>query len=191
MSSRELAATVSLLQRYFNLPNGDIIWYPTIDVYGDAFHFSPAGNGVKIAADVVVYPAKSYVPDPPIPGLGPPHGNSHARINCIKLYELHTTQDPQRRFNQRMKAKLWRQGMASQKWEFGTVQKRSNNPTGCIALGNPAYQVTIPISDLFYDPQIPGVYTPPITCPRPAFMYGNYTIDLYHIQQRVLKFQER
>ncbi|CAB5199635.1 unnamed protein product [Rhizophagus irregularis] len=108
----------------------------------------------------------------------------------IKLYELHTTRDPQRRFNQRMKAKFWRQGMASQKWEFGTVQKRSNNPTGCIALGNPAYQVTIPISDLFYDPQIPGVYTLPITCPRPAFMYGNYTIDLYHIQQRVLEFQE-
>ncbi|PKC01270.1 hypothetical protein RhiirA5_381858 [Rhizophagus irregularis] len=200
MSSRELAATVSLLQRYFNLPNGDIIWYPTIDVCGDAFHFSPAGNGVKIAADVVVYPAKSYVPDPPIPGLGPPHKNkcslwmTQPYVRCvlgIKLYELHTTRDPQRRFNQRMKAKFWRQGMASQKWKFGTVQKRSNNPTGCIALGNPAYQVTIPISDLFYDPQIPGVYTLPITCSRPAFMYGNYTIDLYHIQQRVLEFQKR
>ncbi|CAB4404385.1 unnamed protein product [Rhizophagus irregularis] len=81
--------------------------------------------------------------------------------------------------------------MASQKCEFETVQKRRNNPTGCVALGNPAYQVTIPISDLFYDPQIPGVYTPPVTFPHPAFMYGNFTIDLYHIQQRVLEFQEQ
>ncbi|CAB4441115.1 unnamed protein product [Rhizophagus irregularis] len=137
MSSREHAATASLLQRYFNLPNGNNVWNPVIDVYGDAFHFSPAGNGVKIAAD----------------------------------------------------AKLWRQGMAPQKWEFGTVQKCSNIPTGCVALGNPAYQVTIPISDLFYDPQIPGVYTPLVTFPHPAFMYGNFTIDLYNIQQKVLENQ--
>ncbi|GBC05111.1 hypothetical protein RclHR1_06040002 [Rhizophagus clarus] len=223
MSLREHAATVSLLQRYFNLPNGNTIWNPTIDVSGDDFHFSPAGNGVRIAADIAVYPSMSYVPKPPTPGLGPPpsdiRGNPHARIMCevasgqsaanwknkcslwmtqpyvrcvlgIKLYELRTTRDPQGRFNRRMKAKLWRQGMASQKWEFGTVQKRNNNPTGCVALGNPAYQVTIPISDLFYDPQIPGIYTPPITFPRPAFMYGNFTIDLYHIQQKVLEVQE-
>ncbi|PKY45733.1 hypothetical protein RhiirA4_460389 [Rhizophagus irregularis] len=210
MSSREHAATASLLQRYFNLPNGNNVWNPVIDVYGDA------------SADVVVYPAKSYVPDPPIPGLGPPpcdtRGHSHARIICevavgqnvaywknkcalwmtqpyvrcvlgIKLYELRTTRDPLGRFNRRMKAKLWRQGMAPQKWEFGTVQKCSNIPTGCVALGNPAYQVTIPISDLFYDPQIPGVYTPLVTFPHPAFMYGNFTIDLYNIQQKVLENQ--
>ncbi|CAB4463637.1 unnamed protein product [Rhizophagus irregularis] len=222
MSSREHAATASLLQRYFNLPNGNNVWNPAIDVCGDAFHFSPAGNGVKIAADVAVYPAKSYVPDPPIPGLGPPpcdtRGHSHARIICevavgqnvaywknkcalwmtqpyvrcvlgIKLYELRTTRDPLGRFNRRMKAKLWRQGMAPQKWEFGTVQKCSNIPTGCVALGNPVYQVTIPISDLFYDPQIPGVYTPLVTFPHPAFMYGNFTIDLYNIQQKVLENQ--
>jgi hypothetical protein len=66
----------------------------------------------------------------------------------------------------------------------------NNNATGCVALGNPAFQVNIPIDDVFYDPPIPGVYTPLATFPRPAFLNGNFTIDLYEVQQTVLDSQK-
>jgi hypothetical protein len=36
MSMREHDATVSLLKRYFNLPNGNVISNPSIDVGGNA-----------------------------------------------------------------------------------------------------------------------------------------------------------
>ncbi|RIB13403.1 hypothetical protein C2G38_2197923 [Gigaspora rosea] len=37
-----------------------------------------------------------------------------------------------------------------------TVQKGNNNPTGCNAPGLPAYQINIPINDIFYDPPTIG-----------------------------------
>ncbi|RIB10177.1 hypothetical protein C2G38_2043702 [Gigaspora rosea] len=108
----------------------------------------------------------------------------------IKLYDLRTTRNTHGQFNRSMKAKLWRQGMPTRKWHFGTVQKGSNVPTGCNSPGNPAYQINIPISDVFYDPPIPNIgYVPLVSFPRPAILDGNFTIDLYEIQQRVLDSQ--
>ncbi|CAG8591905.1 8779_t:CDS:1, partial [Cetraspora pellucida] len=75
-------------------------------------------------------------------------------------------------------------------WHFGTVKKGSSQPTGCNAPGNPAYQINIPISDVFYDPPIPAIgYVPLVS--RPAIPGGNFIIDLYEIQQIVLKRQPR
>ncbi|CAG8483297.1 10466_t:CDS:2 [Scutellospora calospora] len=145
-------------------------------------------------------------------------GNAHARIMCeiavaqnahgwknkcalwmnqeyvrcvlgIKLYNLRTTRT-NGYFNRSMKAKLWRQGVATRKWHFGTVQKGNNLSTGCNAPGIPAYQINIPIGDVFYDPPIPAIGYVPLVV-RPAIIGGNFTIDLYEVQQRVLKKQPR
>ena len=70
------------------------------------------------------------------------------------------------------------------------MQKGSNQPTGCNAPGNPAYQINIPISDVFYDPPIPAIgYVPLVS--HPAIPDGNFIIDLYEIQQIILKRQPR
>ncbi|RIB08157.1 hypothetical protein C2G38_2147216 [Gigaspora rosea] len=118
---------------------------------------------------------------------------SQQYVRCvlgIKLYDLRTTRNTHGQFNRSMKAKLWRQGMPTRKWHFGTVQKGSSVPTGCNAPGNPAYQINIPISDIFYDPPIPAIgYVPLVSYPRPAILDGNFTIDLYEIQQIVLESQ--
>ncbi|CAJ0634005.1 314_t:CDS:2 [Entrophospora sp. SA101] len=120
---------------------------------------------------------------------------SQQYVRCvlgIKLYDLQTTRNTHGQFNRSMKAKLWRQGLQTRKWHFGTVQKGSSQPTGCNAPGNPAYQINIPISDVFYDPPIPAIgYVPLVSYPRPAILDGNFTIDLYEIQRVVLKCQPR
>ncbi|CAG8762717.1 12865_t:CDS:2 [Cetraspora pellucida] len=216
---------VALLQRYFNVPNGNEIADPSILVLGQPLHPSPNADGLKIAPDIAVYSDEAYVPRPPNTGLGPPPsdtiGNSHARIICevavsqnyrglknkcalwmsqqyvryvlgIKLYDLRTTRNTHGQFNRSMKAKLWRQGMPTRKWHFGTMQKGSSQPTGCNARGNPEYQISIPINDVFYDPPIPAIgYVPLVSYPRPAILDGNFIIDLYEIQQIVLKSQPR
>ncbi|CAJ0763256.1 15027_t:CDS:2 [Entrophospora sp. SA101] len=45
-------------------------------------------------------------------------------------------------------------GVFTQKWDFGTLQYNSNQATGCNGPGIPAYQVNIPISNVFWDPPI-------------------------------------
>ncbi|EXX51134.1 hypothetical protein GLOIN_2v1873541 [Rhizophagus irregularis DAOM 181602=DAOM 197198] len=45
-------------------------------------------------------------------------------------------------------------GVFYQEWDFGTVQFGNNLPTGCNALNIIAYQVTIPVSEIFWDPPI-------------------------------------
>ncbi|CAG8709400.1 14214_t:CDS:1, partial [Acaulospora morrowiae] len=87
-------------------------------------------------------------------------------------------------------AKLYRQGMAVQQWDFGNIKKHSrdpvNDPAGCNAPNLPAFQITIPISEVFWDPPfpIPPAYVPII----PANVIGtNFIIDLYRIQQMALK----
>ncbi|RHZ75718.1 hypothetical protein Glove_212g57 [Diversispora epigaea] len=86
MSDPEHDRVVALLQRYFNIPNNNVLFNPPIEVSGDGFHFSPSGTGELIASDVSVYPNNNHVKQPRIPYPGPPPGNKnddpHARIIC-------------------------------------------------------------------------------------------------------------
>ena len=56
--------------------------------------------------------------------------------------------------------------MAVQRWDFGNAKKHSrdpiNDPAVCNAPNLPAFQITIPISEVFWDPQfpIPPAYVP-------------------------------
>ncbi|KAF0551480.1 hypothetical protein F8M41_023419 [Gigaspora margarita] len=89
MCTREHEDVVKLLQDYFKIPNGGVIFDEPLIVLGQPLHPSPIADGLKIAPDVAVHPNKTYVPRPPNPGplnIGPPPsdttGNPHARIIC-------------------------------------------------------------------------------------------------------------
>ncbi|RIA80858.1 hypothetical protein C1645_810284 [Glomus cerebriforme] len=79
----------------------------------------------------------------------------------IKIY------DKRKGTNHRtMRAKLWTRqipapvrsrpstlaGVSVLEWDFGTLRFNSNQPTGCTGAGLPNYTVTIPVSDVFWDP---------------------------------------
>ena len=57
------------------------------------------------------------------------------------------------------------------------------------ALGNNAYQVTIPVSEVFWDPPIGrSIRRYVATVPGTAIVTApNFVIDLYSIQQKILK----
>ncbi|CAG8526364.1 4767_t:CDS:2 [Acaulospora colombiana] len=168
MAYREHEFIVSLLQDYFKIPNGGVILNPPIDVVGQPFHYCPSGNGEKIAPDIAVYPSMDYIPKPTLPYPGPPPSD----IN----------------------AKLWRQEVRGFRvWDFGTLQTGSQVASECNAPNLPAYQVNIPVSDVFWNPPIiAGV---PVVAGYaeivPNTINGNnFNIDLYQIQQLSLKVQD-
>ncbi|CAI2189435.1 6661_t:CDS:2, partial [Funneliformis geosporum] len=65
-------------------------------------------------------------------------------------------------------AKLYRQGMVEQRWDFGNAKKYShdpvNDPTDCNAPNLATFQISIPICEVFWDPPlpIPPTYIPVI-----------------------------
>ncbi|CAJ0633563.1 8991_t:CDS:2 [Entrophospora sp. SA101] len=85
-------------------------------------------------------------------------------------------------FYRTMMAKLYRQGMEKQEWDFGNVIKHSrdpiNEPAPCNAPNLPNFQINIPISEVFWDLTfpIPPGYAPVIP---PAITVNNFTTDLY------------
>ncbi|RGB36587.1 hypothetical protein C1646_741676 [Rhizophagus diaphanus] len=96
-------------------------------------------------------------------------------------------------FFRTMTAKLYRQGMPNQRWDFGNVRKNTrdpllniNDPALCNAPNDPRFQIDIPISDVFWDPPfpVPINYIPII----PTNVAGNvFSIDLYRIQRIALR----
>ncbi|CAG8472478.1 13319_t:CDS:2 [Cetraspora pellucida] len=109
----------------------------------------------------------------------------------IKLYNImNTRNNPQRKRDRAMK--VYFIGVPKQKWKFGTVNKDGSptGPTGCHGPNDPNYIITIPVSDVFYDPAIPAIgYTP---LPPPAtLMTAVFEINLYEIQQMVLLSQAK
>ena len=88
--------------------------------------------------------------------------------------------------------------MAVQEWDFGNAIKNSKNPIGdmnnttltiCNTPNDPRFQINIPVSDVFWDPQQFPVL--PAYAPRvPANINVNvFSIDLYRIQRIALKSQ--
>ncbi|CAG8708949.1 7279_t:CDS:2 [Funneliformis mosseae] len=103
-------------------------------------------------------------------------------------------QSPGRR-ERAMKAILWRQGVAKQKWHFGTVDKNGNHfppdTNVCNTANDPNYIINIPVSDIFYDPPVPATGYTPLTGPPLALYNAIVAIDLYEVQQAVLMKQEK
>ncbi|CAG8531845.1 8373_t:CDS:2, partial [Cetraspora pellucida] len=89
-------------------------------------------------------------------------------------------------------AKLYRQGMLVQRWDFGNIKKHAKDPNtdpaGCTAENLPAFQINIPINEVFWDPPfpIPSTYGP-IIPPTANIVGTNFIIDLYRIQREALK----
>ncbi|RIB00378.1 hypothetical protein C2G38_2150895 [Gigaspora rosea] len=192
MCKSEHELVIALLQRYFNIPNGNVVTSnPSIIVAGQPDHPSPNADGLVIAPDIAVYPHRRHVPRPDSGPtfLGPPPsdlgGLPHARIIC----ELAISQGIffKDNLNIRLNYGDREYQLKNGIWDCA---KGNNNPTACNAPGIPAYQVNIPINDVFYDPPIPTIgYTPLGAPPPPAIINGNFTIDLYVVQQEVLNSQ--
>ncbi|CAG8614280.1 1417_t:CDS:2, partial [Diversispora eburnea] len=127
-------------------------------------------------------------------------------VRCVFGVKLDDTTTSQVHAHRGMIAKLWSRrtlagsvlstnptlagaGVHIKTWDFGTVQFNTQTPTGCNRVNLPAYRVTIPISDVFWDPPIvhgnvnETGYTPTV----PTGVVGtDFVIDLYGIQQWVL-----
>ncbi|CAG8537330.1 14850_t:CDS:2, partial [Cetraspora pellucida] len=77
-------------------------------------------------------------------------------------------------------------GIFVQEWDFGTLQYNSSQATGCTGANIPAYQISIPVSDVFWDPPIvtetPNTTGYSVTVPN-TVVGNNFIIDLYRIQQ--------
>ncbi|CAG8454185.1 20774_t:CDS:2, partial [Dentiscutata erythropus] len=56
-------------------------------------------------------------------------------------------------------------------------------PTGCNSPNDPNYVITIPVSDVFYDPAVPAIGYTPLPPPPATLMNAVFTIDLYKIQR--------
>ncbi|GBC10205.1 hypothetical protein RclHR1_09430006 [Rhizophagus clarus] len=96
-------------------------------------------------------------------------------------------------FFRTMTAKLYRQGMPKQRWDFGNVRKHAKDPINnmndsalCNVPNDPRFQINIPISDVFWDPPfpIPNNYIPVILT---NVIENVFSIDLYRIQRVALK----
>ncbi|CAG8807820.1 1406_t:CDS:1, partial [Dentiscutata erythropus] len=87
-------------------------------------------------------------------------------------------------------AKLYRQGMATQRWDFGNIKKNSSDPihdpAPCNRPNLPHFQINIPVGEVFWDPPFP---IPPgyVSIIPPVVTINNFTIDLYLIQQVALE----
>ncbi|CAG8734992.1 9434_t:CDS:2 [Cetraspora pellucida] len=128
-------------------------------------------------------------------------------VRCVFGIKIHNIRTLNRRVHRSMTARLWTRktpatpgstpvaglaGIFVQEWDFGTLQFNSNNPTGCTGPNIPAYQVNIPVSDVFWNPPIvagiPNVIGYTVVVP-PVVTANNFIIDLYDIQQNVLETQ--
>ncbi|RHZ81670.1 hypothetical protein Glove_117g31 [Diversispora epigaea] len=131
-------------------------------------------------------------------------------VRCVFGVKLDDSISLQGRAHRSMIAKLWTRralagsvlstdptlagvGVRVKTWDFGTLQYGTYTPTNCTRVNLPAYQVTIPVSDVFWNPPIvDGVvndtdYTPTV----PEEVVGNnFRIDLYDVQRVVLRAQK-
>ncbi|GBC10204.1 hypothetical protein RclHR1_09430005 [Rhizophagus clarus] len=177
---------------------------------------------VTVTPDIafIPKPVTSVIPRPPADTVGNPHARImceiavgpnvgelkrkcetwmreqyvHAVVSIKILEPRQGVREPETGyFFRTMTAKLYRQGMPKQRWDFGNVRKHTrdpihnmNDPTLCNAPNDPRFQINIPISNVFWDPPfpIPNNYIPVI----PTNVIRNvFSIDLYRIQRVALK----
>ncbi|CAG8585966.1 4845_t:CDS:2 [Paraglomus brasilianum] len=124
-------------------------------------------------------------------------------VRCIFGIKIHEQRRGSRRRS--MTAKLWTRqipppagstpsanlaGVSVFEWDFGTAQFNSKEPTGCTAPDIADYTVTIPVSDVFWDPPV-NAGVPNLTGYTVAVPGGvtanNFVIDLYRLQETVLR----
>ncbi|RHZ85608.1 hypothetical protein Glove_63g82 [Diversispora epigaea] len=110
----------------------------------------------------------------------------------IKLHKKRNGKNNFGQYHRSMTAKLWQQGAGYQEWQFGTLIRKKQTPTACNSPNLPHYQINIPIAQVFWDPPllpadeyIPTVPNSLATETAPV----NFIIDLYRVQQLVLKEQ--
>ncbi|CAG8538532.1 13419_t:CDS:2 [Dentiscutata heterogama] len=214
MTSTVHENVVARLQDFFKVPNGGVVDDPPINVSGQPLHYNPDKNEVQIAPDV--YPDIAFVPRPAF-STGNPHvriicevavGQNIGYLNqkcltwmheqyvraivSIKILKtkLGIREPTTGYFYRKMTAKLNRQGMATQRWDFGNVKKNSrdpiHDPAPCNAPNLTQFQINIPVGEVFWDPPfpIPPGYAPTIP---PVIAVHNFTIDLYRLQRVALK----
>ncbi|GES88783.1 hypothetical protein GLOIN_2v1789506 [Rhizophagus clarus] len=167
MANADHEAAVSVLMDYFKVPNNGVLFNPPIKVLGQPFHFNPTGQGEKMTPDVAVYPDTAHVPRPGIQHPGPPpsdtNGLPHARI-IVEVANTQSLDDLNKRceklragyaappgFTPSTKPNLQRVSLKS--WDFGTLLSGTTNASACNNQAIAAFQVTIPIEDVFWNPQ--------------------------------------
>ncbi|CAB4468554.1 unnamed protein product [Rhizophagus irregularis] len=135
-----------------------------------------------MVVDITVYPTSAYILRPGIPHSGPPpsdtNGLPHTRI-IVEVAKSQSLTD----LNIRCENTLL----------YGTT-----NATACTDLNLPAYQMTIPIEDVFWNfpivldsttnTNVPNKTDYTITVPD-AITVPNFIIDLFVIQQIVIECQ--
>ncbi|CAG8516359.1 5328_t:CDS:2 [Diversispora eburnea] len=189
MASPEHEDVINQLIKFFEVPNGGIVGNLPVKVSGQPLHYEPGGSGVEVAPDVSVRPSTTFVPRPADSIVIPrPPSDIHILFPRPGVREPGTGY-----FFRSMTAKLYRQGMETQRWDFGNVLKYSrdpianiNDPNLCNTPNDPRFQINIPIKEVFWDPQfpIPLNYVPLI----PTNLIGNeFNIDLYWIQRIALE----
>ncbi|POG58845.1 hypothetical protein GLOIN_2v1789848 [Rhizophagus irregularis DAOM 181602=DAOM 197198] len=143
----------SRLQDFFKVPNNDVVDGAPISVSGQILYYKPGGNGIEAAPDDVVRPDIAFVPRPAIsavisrPPIALGQSVGELKQKCLSWIT--------------MTAKLYRQGMPAQRWDFGNITKNSR----------------VPVND---SPAIPST----------ANIIGtNFIIDLYRIQRIALEAQ--
>ncbi|CAG8717856.1 4943_t:CDS:2, partial [Gigaspora rosea] len=86
-------------------------------------------------------------------------------------------------------ATLAENGIYVKEWECGTIHHNTHTPTGYNTPNNDQFQVTIPVSDVFWDSPIlggiPNVEDYIAVIPN-TVVGENFVIDLYNIQQVAL-----
>ncbi|PKC07706.1 hypothetical protein RhiirA5_417866 [Rhizophagus irregularis] len=138
--------------------------------------YVPGGNEIKETPDVSVSPDIAIVPRPATSTVipHPPADTDVQYVEQLLLYfvyigdfndyepRLGVREPVTGYFFRTMTAKLYRQGMLKQRWDFGNVRKNTrdpilniNDPTLCNAPNDPRFQIDISISDVFWDPHFP------------------------------------
>ncbi|CAG8617474.1 3567_t:CDS:2, partial [Paraglomus brasilianum] len=133
---------------------------------------------------------------------------SEQYVRCVFGIKIHSVRHLGRQVHRSMTARLWTRvrppppavsvavpgllGVFSQTWDFGTLEYNSDQATACTAVNNPLYQVSTPVADVFWNPPLTAAGVPNevgyIVAVPGTLTANNFVIDLYNIQQLIMKW---